>query len=54
MMEQVILSMLPPEIRQELFRVLETLQKEGRAETVFQVPKVGTCRITIEKMEEKV
>lgn len=52
MMQKMVLSMLPPEIKAEIDRVMDELQKTGKADSVFQVPNVGNCRITIVKQED--
>jgi hypothetical protein len=52
MMKQMVLSMLPPEMKAEIERAMTELQKTGKTESVTQVPGVGNCRITIVKLEE--
>ena len=51
MLKQMLLNFLTTEQKQEIERVMTALEREGKATTVQQVPSVGACRITIEKME---
>ncbi len=50
-MKTMLLNFLTPEQKAEIERVMTALERDGKATTVQQIPSVGTCRITIEKVE---
>ena len=52
MMKQMVLSILPPDLKAEIERAMQELQARGRTESVTEVPGVGNSRITIVKLEE--
>lgn len=50
-MQGMALALLTPSQRAEIERVMKALADTGSAVTVQQIPGVGTCRLTIERVE---
>lgn len=50
MLKTVVMSILTKDQKQQIQTFMEALAASGKAETTQQIPTVGLCRITVEKI----
>lgn len=53
LMLKMLESSIPPAVREKAKAAFEQLQATGHTEGVFDVPGVGLCKVTIERVKNE-